>query len=152
MLLMVDTGLRLNEIATLRLDAIDFDRRTIRVMGKGEKERMLAMGERSMQALQQCLNGRTYLWHSQRSHTAMKRDGVYRLLRRLGKRTGLRVHPHRFRTTFAILFDEQTNGDIGSLQILMGHSRVETTLQYIAAGRARRALNRQRAIPLADGL
>ena len=148
----MDTGLRLNEITTLRLDAVDFDRQLIRVSGKGEKERLLVFGERTTEALKLCVNGNGYLWPSQRSHGPMQRDGMYSLLKRLGKRTGIRVHPHRFRTTFAILFDEQTHGDVGSLQILMGHSRIETTLQYIAWGRTKRALDRQREIGLADSL
>ena len=148
----MDTGLRLNEVTTLRLDDVDFDRRIIRVRGKGEKERLLAIGERSMFAIQKCAKGRDYLWHSQRTHGPMKRDGVYSLLKRLGKRTGIKVHPHRFRTTFACLFADQTHGDAGSLQILMGHSRLETTLAYIGWNKINRALERQREIGLADGL
>ena len=151
-LLLVDAGLRLAEISGIRLGNIDFERQLIRVRGKGDKERMLAFGSRTLVALLSCVDGRDYLWPSQRTHAAMTRDGVSILLHRLGKRTGIRVHAHRFRTTFAIMFDERTHGDTGSLQVLMGHSKVSTTLLYIQHGRQERALKRQREVSLADGL
>lgn len=151
-LLLIDTGLRLREIATLKPDHVDLQRRLLVVRGKGDKERALAFGRRTSEALRPCLNGRGYLWHSQRSHGQMQPDGLYRMLRSLGRRTGIRVHPHRFRTTFAILFDERTKGDTGSLQILLGHTKVSTTLGYIQHGRVQRALDRQREVGLADAL
>lgn len=150
--LLIDTGLRLTELSRLRLKDLNLDRRTIRVLGKGGKERLLALGERSAAALRLCMDGRDYPWHSQRIHGPMTPDGVYRLLRRLGQRTGIRIHPHRFRVTFACRFAEISGDNMDSLQVLMGHAKLETTLQYAAWGRAERALDRQREIALGDRL
>ena len=150
-LLLIDTGLRLHEVSSLRPENIDLTKQTLKVRGKGDKERMLAFGHRTSEALR-AVSGRGYVWHSQRTHGQMTRDGVYLLLKRLGKRTGIHVYPHRFRTTFAVLFDERTKGDVGSLQVLMGHSKVTTTLLYTQHGKLQRALQRQREVGIADTL
>ena len=150
-LLLIDTGLRLNEISNLRPENIDLTKQTPKVRGKGDKERMLAFGHRTREALG-AISHDGYIWHSQRTHGQMTRDGVYLLLKRLGKRTGIHVYPHKFRTTFAVLFDERTHGDVGSLQVLMGHSKVTTTLLYTQHRKIQRALQRQREVGLADAI
>ena len=151
-LLLVDTGIRLAEISNLRPENIDLNQQVLKLRGKGDKERILAFGRRTLEALEACEARSGYVWHSQRTHGKMTRDGVYLLLKRLGGSTGIRVYPQRFRTTFAILFDERSHGDVGSLQVLMGHSKISTTLLYIQHGRQKRALERQREVGLADAL
>lgn len=158
LLLLIDTGLRLSEIVGIRRNQIDFGQGLIRVYGKGRKYRLVAPSKATLDALALCLkdaagHDREFPWYSQRIHGPMTRDGFYRLIKRLGKRAGLsKVHPHRFRTSWACMFLEETGGDVGSAQVLMGHEKVETTLHYAAAIRERRALDVQRRHSLAERL
>ena len=150
LLLLIDTGLRLAEITGIRLADIDFENETMRVRGKGGKERRIAASPRSLQVLRQCMDGRDYPWYSQRSHGPMKSDGLSELIRRVGRRSGVQhVHPHRFRTTFACMFLDASS-DLLALQLLMGHSKIEVTAQYARWGAERRALDTQRRL-LAGG-
>ena len=152
LLLLIDTGLRIGEIAGIRLPDIDFESETMRVRGKGGKERMIAASPRSLQVLRQCMEGRDYPWYSQRSHGPMKADGLGRLIKRVGRRAGVEhVHPHRFRTTFACMFLEASS-DLLALQILMGHSKIEVTAHYARWGAERRALDTQRRLLAAGRL
>jgi len=149
---LIDTGLRLGELVSFRLRDVDWGAGRLRVRGKGDKVRLLALGDQSQAALRLSMDGRDYPWYSQRRHGPLTGDGVYRLMRRLAARTGLHVHPHRFRTTFACRFLERSNGDVESLQVLLGHSKLETTLRYTRWGRVERALAQQRRVALGDKL
>ena len=65
-----------------------------------------------------------------------RRDGarankvVYAIIKRLGERVGVDVHPHALRAAFAIRFDEQTE-DVMALKDLLGHTRLEPTQTYL---------------------
>jgi len=150
-LLLIETGLRLNEMVSIRRADIDGPNGLLRVRGKGGKERTVAVGAIALVALAASMAERDYPWRSQRLHGPMSRDGLYRLIRRLGGRAGIqKVHPHRFRTSFACMFLERTDGDVGSAQVLMGHSKLETTLQYAGWIKQSRALDQMRRHSLAD--
>ena len=148
-LLVLDTGLRRSELTGLRRQDLDLGNGVARIRGKGGKQRVVALGQRSLAALGLCLDGRGYPWRSQRTGGPMTADGFYRLCRRLSQRTGIHVFPHRFRTTWACLFLEAT-GDVGSAQVLMGHAKVETTLRYAGWIQQRRALEQMRRHSLSD--
>jgi len=150
--LLTDTGMRLSELAGMRLRDMDWGRGVLRVKGKGEKERLLALSVSTVAALRVSMDGRDYPWYSQRIHGPMTPDGIYRLMRRLTRRTGIHVYCHRFRTTFACRFLEETGGDVDALQVLLGHSKVSTTLGYARWGRVDRALAQQRRVALGDRL
>lgn len=152
-LLLIDTGLRLSEIvAVRRRDLGDDGVLRVRAAKEGD-DRLAALGTAAEAALRSCMDGRDFPWYSQRLHGPMTLDGFYRLVRRLGRRAGLaNVHPHRFRTTFACMFIEQTQGDAGSAQVLMGHKKLETTLRYASWTKEKRALEQQRRVGLADRL
>lgn len=142
-LLFTDTGLRLAELTGIRRADLDSSQRTLRLWGKGGKQRIVVLGELAFDALSRCFydaagSPRDYPWYSQRTGEAMKRDGFYRMMKRLGGRAGIeRVFPRRFRTSWACLFLDETD-DPFSAQIIMGHSKLETTLRYAswAAGAA----------------
>ncbi len=152
LLLLIDTGLRLAELTGLRLADIDFENETMRVRGKGGKERLIAASPRSLQVLRQCMDGRDYPWYSQRSHGAMTPEGLSALIKRVGRRAGVEhVHPHRFRTTFACMFLDASS-DLLGLQLLMGHSKIEVTAHYARWGAERRALDTQRRLLAAGSL
>jgi integrase len=149
-LLLADTGLRLGEVTGIRREHVDWERGTIRVTGKGGGERLVAPSQRTLDALRFCMDGQDYPWYSQRTHGPMTRDGMYRLLRRLGERAGVaHCHPHRFRVTWACLFLDG-GGDLGDAQVLMGHQNISQTVHYGAWSKQRRALQAQRAHALSD--
>ena len=65
-------------------------------------------------------------------HTRERDDRViWRIVKNLGKRAGVEVHPHSLRAAFAVLFLETHPGEIEALQRLMGHSKIETTQIYL---------------------
>ena len=136
----------------------DFDWATgiLLVTGKGLRQRRIALGRQTIAALREYVGSRTgHVW---RSDPCLRRAvegpltpmGIYFAVQRIGKRAGVEhVHPHRFRTTFANTFARRSGGDLQSLQVLMGHAKIETTAHYARWGAAERAIDIQRRL-LAD--
>ena len=83
-LLVLDTGLRRSELTGLRRQDLDLGNGVARIRGKGGKQRVVALGQRSLMALRLCLDGRGYPWRSQRTGGPMTADGFYRLCRLAG--------------------------------------------------------------------
>jgi len=143
------TGCRLAEIAGMQRGDIDLEAGYIKVRGKGKRNRLVAPGAIAMGALDQYLEDRDGpVWLNNRGGQ-LTRMGFYYVIYRLGKRASVHAFPHRFRTTFAHLFDERAK-DPHSLQLLMGHARLATTLHYLEWGAADRALEKQRGIELLE--
>jgi integrase/recombinase XerD len=148
-LTLLDTGVRLGEL--IRLDLVDLQLRelTIRVRsGKGDKERHVFMGRSLSRALRTWIEARGAF--SQDGPLFMTRWGerldgrnVQRILSRLAVKAGLegaKVSPHRLRHTFATHYI-MNGGDPFSLQRILGHSDITTTMIYvnIAGGGLREA-------------
>jgi len=114
---------------------IDFNERECIVFGKGSKERVVYFDARTKIHLQNYLKGRTdnnpALFVSLKSpHKRLKIGGVEVRLREFGKQLGLqRVHPHKFRRTLATMAIDK-GMPIEQLQQLLGHRKIDTTLQY----------------------
>jgi integrase/recombinase XerC len=136
--LFYSSGLRLNELISLRLKDLDLAAGQVRVMGKGRKERIALIGSKAVAALR--------IWLSQRQ--AMARAGVDALfVARHGGRLGARavqlrvaalaraqglpqhVHPHLFRHSFATHLLESSR-DLRGVQELLGHANISTTQVY----------------------
>jgi len=128
--LFTESGLRLSELANIRLYDIDWDNRTIRIMGKGRKEALATFGELSERYLKAWLaeyepNGN--IW-------GINPWGIASMLRRLESATGLPCNPHTFRSTFTCLLrkagiDTMTIKDLGrweSLEIVQRYTRSVT--------------------------
>jgi len=141
--LLIATGMRRGELWGMRGEHIDWERGLVLIEGKGMKRRWVAPGSRALQALSACRNGTGPVWLD-RHGQPYSRDALYEIIRRLGQRAGVKTYIHKFRTTYANGFAEKTNGDWGSLQVILGHSKLETTLGYAAWGRAERALEQMR--------
>ena len=134
-LLLLDSGLRISELADARLPNLDLQRRQLRVIGKREKERFVPFGTRCTQATLRYVN--LYRPEPVRPEydnvflaldgMPMTRNSVECIIRRLKKSTGIsRLHAHLFRHTFAVKF--LTNGgDLITLQAIMGHESLEVT-------------------------
>ena len=133
--MLASTGMRVGEMVLLNRDDIDFNERECVVFGKGDKERIVYFDARTKIHLQNYLNSRNddnpALFVSlQRPHVRLQISGIEVRLRQYGKRLGLnKVHPHKFRRTLATMAIDK-GMPIEQLQQLLGHRRIDTTLQY----------------------
>jgi tyrosine recombinase XerC len=138
--LLYATGMRVSEIVALNLNDVDLDGQTVRVLGKGNKERMVIMGDPARDALEQYLrDARPRLATGPERALFLNRDGgrlsvrrVQLMLRRYATAAGLgkRAYPHLLRHTFAThLLDG--GADLRVVQELLGHANVNTTQVYL---------------------
>lgn len=129
------TGMRVGEMVLLNINDIDFNERESVVFGKGSKERIVYFDARTKIHLLNYLQSRTdnnpALFVSLKApHHRLKIGGVEKRLRELGKSLGLnKVHPHKFRRTLATMAIDK-GMPIEQLQQLLGHRKIDTTLQY----------------------
>ena len=131
--MLASTGMRIGEMVLLNRDDIDFNERECVVFGKGSKERVVYFDARTKIHLQNYLESRTddnsALFVSLKSER-LKIGGVEVRLREFGKQLGLnKVHPHKFRRTLATMAIDK-GMPIEQLQQLLGHKKIDTTLQY----------------------
>jgi len=136
--LLYATGLRVSELSGLDLDDLDRSQQTVRVLGKGRKERIVPYGSRAASALSAYLTGRGTgagpLFANRRGGRLTVRS-LHTIVRRSAAATGItrRVSPHTLRHTFAThLLD--AGADLRVIQELLGHSRLSTTQRYTHVG------------------
>lgn len=133
--MLASTGMRVGEMVLLNKDDINFEERECVVFGKGDKERIVYFDARTKMHLQKYIDSRTdnnpALFVSLSSpHDRLKISGVEVRLRELGRTLGItKVHPHKFRRTLATMAIDK-GMPIEQLQQLLGHQRIDTTLQY----------------------
>lgn len=133
--MLASTGMRVGELVLLNRNDINFEERECVVFGKGSKERMVYFDARTKIHLQNYLAQRTdsnnALFVSLKApYERLQIGGVESRLRELGKRLSLpRVHPHKFRRTLATMAIDK-GMPVEQLQRLLGHQRIDTTLQY----------------------
>ena len=133
--MLASTGMRVGEMVLLNREDINFSERECVVFGKGDKERIVYFDARTKIHLQAYLNQRTdsdpALFVSlQAPYNRMQIGGIEARLRRLGEKLGIpKVHPHKFRRTLATMAIDK-GMPIEQLQQLLGHKRIDTTLQY----------------------
>jgi site-specific recombinase XerD len=137
LLLLVDTGLRVSEVAGITLADLRADG-SIKVMGKGAKERIVPVGSAARRAIGRYLDERAELNHDGplllgQSGEGLTVTGIQQLLRRLSARAGVtaRCNPHRFRHTFAHHY-LVNGGDVFTLQQILGHTSLEMVRRYVA--------------------
>lgn len=136
--LIYSSGLRLSELANVDCGDINFEDSTIRVVGKGSKERLLPVGKRARQAVQGWLRlreemaseGEQALFVSQRGRRIAPRT-IQQRLEKLAQESGMerRVHPHMLRHSFASHLLE-SSGDLRAVQEMLGHENIGTTQIY----------------------
>lgn len=133
--MLASTGMRVGEMVLLNREDINFNERECVVFGKGDKERIVYFDARTKIHLQNYLNSRdddnpALFVSLQKPHERLQISGVEVRLRQFGKRLGLnKVHPHKFRRTLATMAIDK-GMPIEQLQQLLGHRRIDTTLQY----------------------
>jgi integrase/recombinase XerC len=136
--LFYSSGLRLAELTGLDLMDLDLEDRTVRVLGKGAKTRIVPVGRHAIAALRKWLSDRAGIARPGETAVFVGPSG-----RRLGSRAiqlrlaeaarrqglNLRVHPHLFRHSFATHLLE-SSGDLRGVQELLGHADISTTQVY----------------------
>ena len=129
------TGMRVGEMVLLNKGDVNFIERECVVFGKGNKERIVYFDARTKIHLQNYLESRIdeneALFVSLKSpYKRLQIGGVEAQLRELGKKIDMpKVHPHKFRRTLATMAIDK-GMPIEQLQKLLGHQRIDTTLQY----------------------
>ncbi len=155
------TGVRVGELAGMNVDDCDFSASSVRVLGKGGKERIVPLGKSSVEALQLYLPARRGLLVKAKEGNAdalwLSRNGkrlsvrqVQNIVRRYGTLGAGRgdLHPHAMRHTCAThLLD--AGADLRSIQELLGHSSLSTTQRYTHVSVDRLMEVYDRAHPLA---
>jgi integrase/recombinase XerC len=136
--LLYSSGLRLAELVGLNLTDLDLADRTVRVLGKGSKARIMPVGAQAVAALRQWLRARAGLAATDATAVFITRRGrrlgaraVQLLVARHGRAQGLpmNVHPHLFRHSFATHLLESSR-NLRAVQELLGHASISTTQIY----------------------
>ena len=133
--MLASTGMRIGEMVLLNKADINFNERECVVFGKGDKERVVYFDARTKIHLQNYIDSRTddepALFVTLREpHTRITIGGIESRLREFGKTLKIeKVHPHKFRRTLATMARDK-GMPIEQLQQLLGHKRIDTTLQY----------------------
>lgn len=152
-LLLLDTGLRASELCSLQIHQLDVRNRSLTVVGKGRKERVLPFSPNTGQALWKYLATRSGETVDQplfaiRGGAALTRDRLLKTISIIAVRAGV-ADPsvHRFRHTFAINY-LRNGGDPWSLQMMLGHSSSEMTRRYLAIAQADLQVSHRKASPV----
>jgi len=141
------SGLRVSELVSLKLSQVSQDMGVVRVMGKGSKERLVPLGEESLDWIRRYLKeARTEMLRSRASDdlfvtargAAMTRQMFWHLLRRYALLAGLKkpISPHTLRHAFATHLLNH-GADLRVVQLLLGHSDISTTQIYTHVARER---------------
>jgi integrase/recombinase XerC len=141
--LFYSSGLRLSELTELQLPAVDLKDRTVRVLGKGNKTRIVPIGRHAIDAIKKWLGERSkWIRHGAgdapelalfvgKSGRPLSVRAVQLRVGAWARRQGLtmHVHPHMFRHSFATHLLE-SSGDLRGVQELLGHANISTTQVY----------------------
>lgn len=139
--LLYSTGMRVGELVNLNKGDINFEERECIVFGKGGKERKVYFDAKAKIHLQDYLKQRqddnqALFVTLGAPHDRLKISGVEIRLRKLGKALNLgRIHPHKFRRTMATRAIDR-GMPIEQVQKILGHSQIDTTMQYAIVNQA----------------
>lgn len=137
--LLYGCGLRVSELVGLKTNSVDLNASYIRCSGKGSKERLVPMGRKAKEALQNYYEQRDFLVKKYNLDTKtlfiaddgrfLNRQDVYNFIHEQGKRIHKNISPHTLRHSFATHLLEN-GADLRIVQELLGHSDVSTTQLY----------------------
>lgn len=148
--LLYATGLRVSELVMAEVAQLNLDVGYLRITGKGAKQRLVPMGEKARQLLQQYMDearaqllkkrASRYVFVSRRGGP-LTRQAFWKLLRGRARRAGITqvISPHMLRHSFATHLLEG-GADLRSVQVMLGHTNIATTQIYthIERGRLKR--------------
>ena len=145
------TGCRIGEVRGVDRDQIEWDRRAVLVLGKGQKEREVYFGARCSLWLRRYLStrsdGEPALFVTSQPVRRMSTWYMRTIVKRVAGRCGLsrKVSPHVMRHTFATLLDQ--GADLVAVQSILGHDKPETTQRYAHLSGTRRQEEYKRWFP-----
>ena len=150
--IMLDTGLRLSEIARLSIDDVSEDA-TLRVFGKGRKWRTVALGTTSATALSRWTRLRTStspsLWSGRKG--ALSAEGIRKVVKRRGLQAGFHLHPHMLRHTFVDNWLRNGGAEV-DLARLAGWTTTRMAERYAQHRADERAVTAHKSIAPLDSL
>jgi integrase/recombinase XerD len=136
--LLYATGLRVSELVNLDTGDVDLVRSLLKCSGKGNKQRLIPVGQDAVHALRKYLGARSLMCDGQTSSClfvkgggkGLTRQDVWKILRRYAEETGIKnANPHSWRHSFATHLT-QRGADSRTVQALLGHSDLSTTQIY----------------------
>jgi len=140
------TGLRVSEVSDLKIKDIDFSQNSVRVLGKGSKERIVYFGDITLNLLNKYLKVRNnflkkdnieYLFINNNGEK-LSRQSIEYIISKIMKKSGInhKISPHTLRHTYAThLLDN--GADLKSVQELLGHENLDTTEVYTHVSKER---------------
>ena len=134
------TGLRVSELVSLKMSAVDLEVGYLRSLGKGSKERVVPIGDVAKTAIESYVNNARPLFQKKRRSgdlfltrrgNAMTRQGFWKILKKYSIKAKIEgaVSPHALRHAFATHLLER-GADLRSVQMMLGHSDISTTQIY----------------------
>lgn len=136
-MLFLNTGLRLSELVNIKLTDFNKNKNSIRIIGKGNKERVVYLNNAVLDTISDYLNIRPdsdldYLYLNKKGDNFLGTRGVQYMLEKYLKKCGLggKYSPHSLRHTAATLLYKYGDIDIRTLQVILGHESVSTTQIY----------------------
>lgn len=136
-LLMLRCGLRVSEVAQLKLANIDWEQQSLLIeQGKGRKDRVVYLSADTVASLQACLPLRPdsvphglFFWNRKRPQRALSAKGIQKKFERFAKAAGIQASCHKLRHTFASNLLEE-GAEIMSVKELLGHSTLAASERY----------------------
>jgi integrase/recombinase XerC len=123
--MLADTGMRRTELASIKVADMDTAQQTIRIWGKGAKQRVVCYGSRTAELLAQYIDGAAL----KDKLFGLSNYGISKVLKTLHRKTGIKCNPHSFRRTFAT--ESVRNGvNLFYVQSLLGHESLTMTRIY----------------------
>lgn len=137
---LLSTGCRVGELCNMKIGDIDFRNKEIKVLGKGNKERIVFLNDKAAYHLKKYLDSRDKhreatdyvfytLWETGEKCKPLNISGVEIVIRELGKACGVKAFPHKFRHTAATTALRR-GMPIEQVRIMLGHDNIDTTLIY----------------------
>jgi len=145
--LLYATGLRVSELINLRQSQVNFNQGVLRIVGKGDRERLIPLGDESQRWLKEFINGprmeillerqTDYLFPTRRGNR-MTRQAFWHIIKRYADKAGVhkKLSPHSLRHAFATHLLNR-GADLRVVQMLLGHSDLSTTQIYTHVARER---------------
>ena len=135
--LLAGSGMRVSELTRLNIEDVNFDSNTVKVYGKGAKERICFLTGRAKVHLRWYIDSRVdnnpaLFVTAKYPYARLTKNGVEYILKMTAKKTGishLRLHPHKYRATLATNMMNK-GADISTVQHILGHESPDTSAKY----------------------